>query len=139
MYLMFGKVLLKKIEFDFVTMQHAAYFLKFLKTKSQNFKNQGISWNTKAIFWNTCNEKALGTKWFHAFPIMFFSTCTSFRFHNFVFCQNVNLMQSRLCCAIVNKLSTLLDFAVHYKKCKILIFLLMNYLFKSSKIILSLH
>ena len=29
---MFGKVLLKKIEFDFVTMQHAAYFLIFLKS-----------------------------------------------------------------------------------------------------------
>ena len=134
---MFGKVLLKKIEFDFVTMQHAAYFLIFLK--SYIFKNEGISWNTKAIFWNTCNEKALGTKWFHAFPIMFFSTCTSFRFCNFVFCQNANLVQSRLCCAIVNKLSTLFDFAVHCKKHKILIFLLMNYLFKSSKVILSLH
>ena len=110
---MFGKVLLKKIEFDFVTMQHAAYFLIFLK--SYNFKNEGISWNTKAIFWNTCNEKALGTKWFHAFPIIFFSKHTFFCFHNFMFCQNANLLQSRVSCAIINKLSNLFDFAVHCK------------------------
>ena len=29
---MFAKLLLKKIEFDLVTMQHAAYFLIFLKS-----------------------------------------------------------------------------------------------------------
>ena len=29
---MFGKLLLNKIELDFVTMQHAAYFLIFLKS-----------------------------------------------------------------------------------------------------------
>ena len=29
---MFAKLLLKKIEFDFVTMQHAVYFLIFLKS-----------------------------------------------------------------------------------------------------------
>ena len=29
---MFAKLLLKKIDFDFVTMQHAVYFLIFLKS-----------------------------------------------------------------------------------------------------------
>ena len=29
---MIAKLLLKKIEFDFLTMQHAAYFLIFLKS-----------------------------------------------------------------------------------------------------------
>ena len=29
---MFAKLLLKKLEFDFVAMQHAAYFLIFLKS-----------------------------------------------------------------------------------------------------------
>ena len=55
---MFAKLVLKKIEFDFVTISQAL-----------NFWSQGISWNTKAIFYNTCNEKALGTKWLLAFPV----------------------------------------------------------------------
>ena len=36
---MFAKLVLKKIEFDFVTISQAL-----------NFWSQGISWNTKAIF-----------------------------------------------------------------------------------------
>ena len=49
-------------------------------------------------------------------PSCFFSTHTSFHFHKFVFCQYGNLLVwSRACCAVVNKLSTLFDFAVHCK------------------------
>ena len=55
-------------------------------------------------------------KVFFALPIVLFSTRTSFRFHNFVYCQYGNLLvRSRACCAVVNKLSNLFDFAVHCK------------------------
>ena len=74
---MFAKLLLKKIELDFVAVQHAGVL---------NFWSQGISWNTKAMFYNTRNEKALGTKWFPAFPVVFFPKHTYFRFRNIVLC-----------------------------------------------------
>ena len=55
-------------------------------TKSCKFWIQGTSWNTKAMFWNTRNEKALETKLFLAFPVVFFQTGTSFCFWKLVFC-----------------------------------------------------
>ena len=61
-----------------------AYFLIFLK--SLKFLKPRYFSKYKSNVLKQHWEKALGTKWFLAFPVVFFPTGTSFRFCNFVFC-----------------------------------------------------
>ena len=85
---MFAKLLLKKIEFDLVTMQHAAYFL-ILFSKSYIFETKVFLEIQKQYFKILVIKKHWQQSGF------------LFRFRNLVFCQNGNLsrtIESILCC-----------------------------------------
>ena len=110
---MFGKLLLNKIELDFVTMQHAAYFLIFLKSL-KFLKTKVFLEIQRQYFEILVMKKHWEQSGFMPSPSYFFQN-TFFCFRNFMFCQNANLVQSRVSCAIINKLPNLFDFAVHCK------------------------
>ena len=111
---MFAKLLLKKAQFNFVTMQQAAYFLIFLKShifetkvfleiQKQYFKIlvMKMRWEQSGFL------PSLSCSFQHAL----LSVSITLYFVKMV----TFLVWSRVCCAVLNKLSTLFDFAVHCK------------------------
>ena len=111
---MFAKLLLKEIEFDFVTMQHAAYFLIFLK--SLIFEAKVFLEIQKQYFETPVMKKHWEQSGFLPSPSCSFQHALLSVSINFCFAKMVTfLVRSRACRAVVKKVSTLFDFAVHCK------------------------
>ena len=112
---MFAKLHLKEIEFDFVTMQHTAYFFIFLK--SLIFEAKAFLETQKQYFKTPVMKKHWEQSGFLPSPSCSFQHALLSVSINFCSAKMVTfLVRSRACRAVVKKLSTLFDFAVHCKK-----------------------